>query len=85
MRQEIVRGDKRTVAVVLNTQDVLTVTHSVIGCCARIAEVARARLGADVALLLTGGDASWAQPLLPFASRIEPDLVLRGLAVIADV
>lgn len=61
------------------------VTHSVIGCCARIAEVARARLGADVALLLTGGDASWAQPLLPFASRIEPDLVLRGLAVIADV
>ena len=60
------------------------VTHSVIGCCLRIVGVARARLGADAAVLLTGGDAPWAQPLLPFASRIEPDLVLRGLAVIAD-
>ena len=61
------------------------VTHSVIGCCARIVAIAHSRLGADVAVLLTGGDASWAQPLLPFASRIEPDLVLRGLAVIAGV
>ena len=60
------------------------VTHSVIGCCTRVVEVARARLGADVAVLLTGGDAPWAQPLLPFASRVEPELVLRGLAVIAD-
>ncbi|HXF09042.1 MAG TPA: type III pantothenate kinase [Candidatus Acidoferrales bacterium] len=60
------------------------VTHSVIGCCMRIVDVARARLGADVTVLLTGGDAFWAQPLLPFASRIEPDLVLRGLAVMAD-
>ena len=60
------------------------VTHSVIGCCLRIVGVARARLGADATVLLTGGDAPWAQPLLPFASRIEPDLVLRGLAVIAD-
>ena len=31
MRQEIVREDGRTVAVVLNTQDKLTVTHSVVG------------------------------------------------------
>ena len=31
VRQEIVRKDGRTVAVVLNTQDELTVTHSVIG------------------------------------------------------
>lgn len=31
VRQEIVRRDGRTVAVVLNTQDSLTVTHSVIG------------------------------------------------------
>jgi len=31
VRQEIVRGDKRTLAVVLNTQDSLTITHSVIG------------------------------------------------------
>ena len=60
------------------------VTHSMIGCCVRIVDVARARLGADVTVLLTGGDAPWAQPLLPFASRIEPDLVLRGVAMMAD-
>jgi type III pantothenate kinase len=60
------------------------VTHSVIGCCTRIVAIARARLGADAVVLLTGGDAPWAQPLLPFASRIEPDLVLRGVAVMAD-
>lgn len=60
------------------------VTHSIIGCCLRIVGVARARLGADALVLLTGGDAPWAQPLLPFASRVEPDLVLRGVAVMAD-
>lgn len=46
---------------------------------------ARARLGADVALVLAGGAAAELAPLLQLPARIEADLVLRGLARLAGV
>lgn len=59
------------------------VTHCVVGCCAQIVAAARTPLGSGVTVVLTGGDALWAHERLPFASKIEPDLVLWGLAVMA--
>lgn len=44
-----------------------------------------ARLGAPVALVLAGGAAVELAPLLQVPARIEADLVLRGLARLADV
>ena len=43
-------------------------------------ELARERLGADVEVFLTGGDASLAAEWLP-AARLVPDLVFLGLAI----
>jgi type III pantothenate kinase len=57
------------------------VAHCVVGCCTQMVAAARAHLGSGMIVVLTGGDAPWAHELLPFASRIEPDLVLWGLAV----
>lgn len=59
------------------------VAHCVVGCCTQLVAAARAHLGSGMTVVLTGGDALWAHELLPFASRIEPDLVLWGLAVMA--
>ena len=58
-------------------------THCVVGCCTQIVAAARTHVGSGMTVVLTGGDALWAHELLPFASRIEPDLVLWGLAVMA--
>lgn len=41
-------------------------------------------LGEDVSVLLTGGDAAVLRPLLSTTTRHEPDLVLKGLAAIAE-
>jgi len=43
----------------------------------------RSFLGLDAPVLLTGGDAALLQPLLTTPAQPVPDLVLRGLAVIA--
>lgn len=59
------------------------VAHCVVGCCTQLVAAARAHLGSGMTVVLTGGDALWAHELLPFASRIEPDLVLWGLAGLA--
>lgn len=45
----------------------------------------RARLDAEVALVLAGGAAAELAPLLQVPARIEADLVLRGLAQLAGV
>jgi len=50
----------------------------------RFAAHAGARLGAAPALVLSGGGAAALGPLLGCAHRIEPEIVLRGLAVYAD-
>jgi type III pantothenate kinase len=42
------------------------------------------RLGAEVSLLLTGGDAAVFAQILEVAFVIEPDLVLRGIALVMD-
>jgi pantothenate kinase type III len=42
------------------------------------------RLGERPALLLTGGDATKLQSVLGEPARSEPDLVMKGLALIAD-
>ncbi|AKS43175.1 type III pantothenate kinase [Wenzhouxiangella marina] len=47
----------------------------------RAVEGLRARLGQDIELWLTGGDAEWIRPLLHEATRSDPHLVLRGLAL----
>lgn len=60
------------------------VRHSLIGCCREVLGAARSRLGGEMAVILAGGDACWAQDLLSCASQVEPDLVLRGVAMIAD-
>ncbi|HFD80047.1 MAG TPA: type III pantothenate kinase [Gammaproteobacteria bacterium] len=44
----------------------------------------QADLGRQTRLLLSGGDAGRVQPLLAAEPRLEPDLVLRGLAVYAE-
>ena len=46
---------------------------------------ARATLGARPLLLLTGGAARALQPYIKSAFRLVPDLVLRGLAVLAKL
>lgn len=60
------------------------VIHCMVGACTQIVAAARAQLGTGMTVVLTGGDAVWVHEKLPFDSRIEPDLVLRGLAVIAS-
>lgn len=60
------------------------VRHSLIGCCMEVLGAARKRLGSGMTIILAGGDARWAHDLLPCASQVEPDLVLRGVAMIAD-
>lgn len=49
----------------------------------RISADLRAELGNDISLLLTGGDAERLMPLLEYKSIYEPELVLKGLAVVA--
>ena len=49
----------------------------------RIAEDIRATMATEVECLLTGGDAGMVRTLLTGVYRYEPDLVLKGLAVVA--
>jgi pantothenate kinase type III len=48
-----------------------------------VADMAR-RLGTRPALLLTGGAAPGIAPLLETPAESVPDLVLRGLAIVAE-
>lgn len=50
----------------------------------RFRERVAPRLGGDTALILTGGGASELSPLLASPHRIDAELVLRGLAMLAD-
>ena len=49
----------------------------------RVSADLRAELGASLAVVITGGDAPDLLPLLASKPRHEPDLVLRGLALLA--
>jgi type III pantothenate kinase len=50
----------------------------------RIAEQARRRYGGGLCVLLTGGDAPVMQPLLGCRTMHDPDLVLKGVALLAE-
>lgn len=54
------------------------------GAIERISAEHRRALGADAQLYITGGDAARLLPLLAGAANHVPDLVLKGLAVIAE-
>lgn len=60
------------------------VLHAVVGGIAGSVQSAGTGSGADLHCLLTGGDAAFLAPLLPFAVEVVPDLVLDGLARLAD-
>ena len=49
----------------------------------RMVVMSRELLGDQTVCVLTGGDAARLEPLLPFACRLEPDLVLKGMALVA--
>src|SRR5690606_5658142 len=49
----------------------------------RIVDALRGDLAEPVACLITGGDAGAVEPLLEVPYRLEPDLVLAGLAIVA--
>lgn len=54
------------------------------GAVERLVEEYRRTLGESMKIFLTGGDAPWLSPRLRFSSTPSPDLVLKGLARIAD-
>lgn len=54
------------------------------GAVERLIEEYRRTLGESMKVFLTGGDAPWLSPRLRVSSTPSPDLVLRGLARIAD-
>ena len=56
------------------------VVYGVVGAVERIYRALSAHSSARPALVLTGGDAALAAPLLALPFRLEPDLALRGLA-----
>jgi len=58
--------------------------HGLAGAIAHILTLYRQQLGAEPLGLITGGDASQIAPLLAHELIIEPDLVLKGLALMAD-
>jgi type III pantothenate kinase len=58
--------------------------YAVVATVDRIGADLAAELGGRVEALLTGGDAPLLLPLLGRRWRHEPDLVLRGLAVLAN-
>ena len=49
----------------------------------RVLTDAQTKLGAEVSLVLTGGDAEMVKPHLQGESLFEPDLVLKGVAMVA--
>lgn len=54
------------------------------GIIVRVAERCRTRLGAEPVWFVTGGEASVLQELCPIAMRYVPELVLRGIALVAE-
>lgn len=50
----------------------------------RIVQDVTKTIGAGLTCVLTGGDADAVRPLLPAAFRYEPELVLKGLAIVAE-
>ena len=67
------------------TQDGITAgsLYAVAACIDRVAFDLRQRLGDDLMAVITGGDAENIFPLLTHPFEQVPDLVLRGLAVVA--
>jgi type III pantothenate kinase len=49
----------------------------------RIVQDVTEAIGADLGCVLTGGDADTVRPLLPAGFHYEPELVLKGLAIVA--
>lgn len=56
---------------------------AIAGLIAMVASEIKASAGQDPECVLTGGDAPRVIPMLPMACHHDPDLVLRGLAVVA--
>ncbi|MEW7979785.1 MAG: type III pantothenate kinase [Candidatus Sedimenticola endophacoides] len=58
--------------------------HAVAALVERIAERSRAEQGAQFKLILTGSDAALLRPLLESPAELVPDLVMEGLALMAE-
>jgi type III pantothenate kinase len=58
--------------------------HALAGCIEHVLTRFRAELGGDPVCLLTGGEAAVVRERISIEYRFEPNLVLKGLAVIAE-
>jgi len=70
-----------------NTADGITggVQYTLAALIDRVAVDAKVLIGEEAAVVLTGGDAAVLKPQLRCNPRFEPDLVLKGMVVVAEV
>ena len=83
-----IAADDRAAAATLGNDTPSAVQAGVLaaaaGAVTQVMQAARAELGTELTVVVTGGDALPLLAVLPAELRHEPDWVLRGLAVIAE-
>jgi type III pantothenate kinase len=83
---EMLASDNQEIALLGRSTEVGIsggVLYAAVSLVDRVFSDIRAELGASTRLVVTGGDAGRIQPLLSSRSVLEPDMVLKGLAVYA--
>jgi len=79
-------AEEESLLMACNTADAISggAYYALIALIERVANDLRAPLGDDVSLILTGGDAAIISAHLRCRVQLEPDLVLRGVAMVAE-